>query len=105
MPVYSYGCNTCGRFERVNKFVNRALAICPKCGQNAHMEYATDIKSVTMERRGPLEVAIPKGIEDKMKERQLNQKRSHDSGKFIEDHGIHEAAKHGYVDPTKKRSI
>ena len=33
MPLYEYQCDTCGhRFERIQKYSDPPVAVCPKCG-------------------------------------------------------------------------
>ncbi len=37
MPIYEYQCRKCGvRFERVQKFSDEPLKICPECGGTVH---------------------------------------------------------------------
>ena len=33
MPLYEYLCGTCGRFEVIRKFSDKALKKCPTCGK------------------------------------------------------------------------
>jgi len=34
MPLYEYKCDTCGeRFERIQKFSDPPVEVCPKCGK------------------------------------------------------------------------
>ena len=33
MPLYEYQCGRCGRFERIQKFSDPALTVCPTCGE------------------------------------------------------------------------
>jgi len=32
VPLYEYECSECGRFERIQKFSDPALDVCPTCG-------------------------------------------------------------------------
>jgi putative FmdB family regulatory protein len=32
MPLYEYQCETCGRFEKIVKFSDPPLEVCPTCG-------------------------------------------------------------------------
>lgn len=32
MPTYEYACPSCGTFEQVQRIVDLALKVCPKCG-------------------------------------------------------------------------
>ena len=37
MPLYEYLCDACGhRFERIQKFSDPLVAVCPKCGGAVH---------------------------------------------------------------------
>ncbi|HEX6737451.1 MAG TPA: FmdB family zinc ribbon protein [Vicinamibacteria bacterium] len=33
MPLYEYECGQCGCFERIQKFSDPVLTVCPTCGQ------------------------------------------------------------------------
>jgi len=33
MPLYEYQCDTCGRFEIIQKFSDARLVVCPTCGR------------------------------------------------------------------------
>ncbi len=36
MPLYEYQCNNCGhRFEKIVKFSDEPIRVCPQCGQEA----------------------------------------------------------------------
>lgn len=36
MPLYEYQCNNCGhRFEKIVKFSDAPIRVCPQCGQEA----------------------------------------------------------------------
>lgn len=32
MPLYEYECSRCGRFEKIQKFADKPLKVCPTCG-------------------------------------------------------------------------
>ena len=37
MPLYEYECDSCGnRFEKIQKFSDPLVDICPKCGKSVH---------------------------------------------------------------------
>lgn len=37
MPLYEYECDSCGnRFEKIQKFSDPLVDICPKCGKTVH---------------------------------------------------------------------
>ncbi|MEQ1912985.1 MAG: FmdB family zinc ribbon protein [Vicinamibacterales bacterium] len=37
MPLYEYECDSCGnRFEKIQKFSDPLVDICPKCGMSVH---------------------------------------------------------------------
>jgi putative FmdB family regulatory protein len=33
LPLYEYDCPQCGRFEKIRKFADRPLKVCPTCGK------------------------------------------------------------------------
>jgi putative FmdB family regulatory protein len=32
VPLYEYECSKCGRFEKIQKFSDKPLKVCPSCG-------------------------------------------------------------------------
>jgi putative FmdB family regulatory protein len=67
MPIYEYQCNSCHcRFERRQRFDDKPLAICPKCGGEARRVihsvpaifkgkgfYTTDSRKGVPEKKSP----------------------------------------------------
>ena len=35
MPIYEYECENCGKFDKLQKFSDEALKVCPTCGGKA----------------------------------------------------------------------
>jgi putative FmdB family regulatory protein len=36
LPIYEYECETCGKFEKLQKMSEDALTECPSCGSQVH---------------------------------------------------------------------
>lgn len=36
MPLHEYSCPGCGRFEVLQRFADKPLAVCPTCGKEVH---------------------------------------------------------------------
>jgi putative FmdB family regulatory protein len=41
MPIYEYECPTCGRFEVIQKFSDKALNVCPNCKEKGKEQAIT----------------------------------------------------------------
>ncbi len=47
MPIYEYDCPTCGRFEVIQKFSDKALEACPHCKEKGKKSSVTKALSAS----------------------------------------------------------
>ena len=47
MPIYEYDCPTCGRFEVIQKFSDKALKACPHCKEKGKESSVTKALSAS----------------------------------------------------------
>jgi len=80
VPIYEYRCDKCGKFEKLQKFSEEPLKICPTCGGNAERIIS---KNVGIVFKGPGFYATDsKQIEDRA--RAINKERQKDNQALLD---------------------
>ena len=81
MPIYEYECETCGKFEKLQKMSEDALTECPSCGSQVHRVIS---KNVFIVFKGSGVYATDSPIRIKSEARAVNQERQKDNQSLLD---------------------
>lgn len=81
MPIYEYECDTCGKFEKLQKITEAGLTECPTCGGQVHRVIS---KNVGIVFKGSGFYTTDSGSHLKSQARALNQERQKDNQALLD---------------------
>jgi putative FmdB family regulatory protein len=81
LPIYEYECETCGRFEKMQKMSDAALTECPSCGSQVHRVISKNV-GIVFKGSGFYATDSPNRI--KSEARAVNQERQKDNQALLD---------------------
>jgi putative FmdB family regulatory protein len=101
MPTFTYNCK-CG-----NTFTDLAKASevvkCPKCGEGNAPSMPSRVSATVMETRDKYRgKQVKRGVEKELKERMRKHHDRYEVAEKIDQFGMNEAVKHGWLKKVKK---
>ena len=79
MPIYEYECENCGKFDKLQKFNDEILKVCPTCGGKAERIIS---KNVGIVFKGSGWYATDSKVKDQV--RSLNKERQKDNQALLD---------------------
>lgn len=101
LPVYSYSCSCGNTFKDLKK--PKEQSKCSKCGTMVSQSIPSNGMTVIMESLDPTRnVKTRKGVQAQIKDRMTKHHDQYEIADKIDEHGIKDAVKHGWVRKGKR---
>lgn len=102
MPLYRYLCPQCNaQLQKLSKVTQSKLPC--ECGAELLRQLPSDLNTQTLEMRDPHRgVQLPKNQEKRVKERFTNHHNKNETAAKIDEHGMDDAQRNGWLKTIKK---
>lgn len=108
MPIYTYQCEKCGNTDKFFRNASKAddSLLCKKCGYDGKHKrlVPSNVSGRAMETRDEYrKKSVVQDTERMVSDRATDAWKKVELPQFIEEHGMEEAIRNGWVDPETKR--